>query len=192
MNGDEELLEYILARVALGDRAAFTRLYNRTAAKLFGVCLRILPSKAEAEEALQESFVKIWRSADQYSGARAQPVSWLAAIARNQAVDILRRQKHAPQLGLEAIADLKDDAPSPETAAAREQDRRHINGCLDELEDNDAKIIRAAYFGGATYETLARHMAMPLGTVKSRIRRSLARLRNCLDKRDITQQWADE
>ncbi len=186
MNGDEESLEHVLARVALGDQAAFSRLYNRTAAKLFGICLRILSQKAEAEEALQESYVKIWRSAGQYVGSTAKPVSWLAAIARNQAVDILRRQKHASHLGLDAAENLIDDARSPEAVVSGTEERRQIDECLGELEGNDATIIQAAYFGGATYEILAQQSAVPLGTMKSRIRRSLARLRDCLEKRNTT------
>ena len=98
----------------------------------------------------------------------------------------MRRQKHASHLGLDAAENLIDDARSPEAVVSGTEERRQIDECLGELEGNDATIIQAAYFGGKTYEILAQQSAVPLGTMKSRIRRSLARLRDCLEKRNTT------
>ena len=174
-------IESLLARVALGDRGAFELLYQRTSAKLFGVCLRILSERAEAEEALQEAYVKIWRNAAQYSQARAGAISWLAAIARNQSIDRLRARRLGAE-DIDAAADIGDSRPSPEAEVVAAADRRLLHDCLDELDGSHAAAIRAAYFGGYTYEELARRNAMPLGTIKSWIRRGLAKLRDCLER----------
>jgi RNA polymerase sigma-70 factor, ECF subfamily len=174
-------IESLLSRVALGDRRAFEVLYQRTSAKLFGVCLRILRERAEAEEALQEAYVKIWRNAAQYSQARAAGISWMAAIARNQSIDKLRtRRPGAEDLG--QAEDLPDGRPSPEAEALAAAGRLRLRGCLEELESSHAAAIRDAYFGGYTYEELARRGDVPLGTMKSWIRRGLARLRDCLER----------
>lgn len=167
--------------VALRDRAAFAQLYNRTSAKLFGVCLRILNNRAEAEEALQEAYAKIWRSAGQYSRTKASPISWLAAIARNQSIDRVRQRRYASG-DLEDAGDVPDDNPSPEMSAIAASDRQQLHDCVEELDAKHAAAIRAAYFGGITYETLAKRSGVPLGTMKSWIRRSLMKLKDCLER----------
>lgn len=176
-----ETVEILVSRVALGDRGVFALLYQRTSAKLFGVCLRILKDRAEAEEALQESYVKIWQNSGQYSQSRASAISWLAAIARNQSIDRLRKRRAAGET-LDAVAEVADGAPSPESAAVASGERRRLQDCLQELDPKHAAAIREAYFGGFTYEELARRGGMPLGTMKSWIRRSLVRLKDCLER----------
>jgi len=176
-----ETIESLLGRVVLRDRRAFGLLYQRTSAKLFGVCLRILNDRAEAEEALQEAYVKIWRNAGQYAPSKAAAISWMAAIARNQSIDKLRKRRPKAD-DVSAAADIQDDRPSPESQVVAAADRRRLHDCLDELEGSHAAAIRDAYFGGFTYEELAQRNGMPLGTMKSWIRRSLAKLRNCLDR----------
>jgi RNA polymerase sigma-70 factor (ECF subfamily) len=176
-----ESIESLLARVALRDRGAFELLYQRTSAKLFGVCLRILSERAEAEEALQEAFVKIWRNAGQYSQARAGAIAWMAAIARNQSIDRLRARRQGAE-NIDVAAEIGDARPSPEAEAVAAADRRQLHDCLDELEPGHAAAIRDAYFGGHTYKVLARRGGVPLGTMKSWIRRGLTRLRDCLER----------
>ena len=176
-----ETIESLLARVALRDRGAFALLYQRTSAKLFGVCLRILGERAEAEEALQESYVKVWRNADQYSQARAGAIAWMAAVARNQSIDRLRSRRLAYE-NIDVATDIGDGRPSPEGEAVAADDRRLLHDCLDELEGRHAAAIRDAYFGGHTYEALAERNGVPLGTMKSWIRRGLAKLRDCLER----------
>lgn len=176
-----ETLESILARVALGDRGAFALLYRRSSAKLFGVCLRILGERAEAEEALQETYVKIWRSAAQYSQARAGAIAWMAAVARNQSIDRLRARRGGAA-DIDAAENIGDTRPSPEGEAVAAADRRQLHDCLDELDGRHAAAIRDAYFGGHTYEALAGRTGVPLGTMKSWIRRGLAKLRDCLER----------
>ena len=179
--GDQDQLEGLIERTALGERAAFDRLYRLSSAKLLGVCLRILRDRADAEEALQESFVKIWRHAGQYSRARAKPMAWLAAIARNQSIDRLRRRK-PPAADIDAASEIADGGPSPEAGALAGDERRRLLACLEELPEEQARAVRLAYFGGFTYEALAERLSVPLGTMKSRIRRSLIKLKSCLER----------
>lgn len=113
MSEHDNQLETLIERTALGDRAAYELLYRLASAKLLGVCLRILRDKADAEEALQESFVKVWRNAGQYSRARARPMAWLAAIARNQSIDRLRQRK-PPAQAIDVASEIEDGGPSPE------------------------------------------------------------------------------
>lgn len=180
MDGGEPL-EDLLARVALRDRRAFADLYRRTSAKLFGICLRILSERTDAEEVLQETYVKVWRNADRFVRERASPITWMAAIARNQAIDRMRARKPAAD-PVEAVLDLSDGRPSPEAAALAADDGRALTNCLEELQEKQRAAIREVYFGGLTYDELARQTGTPLGTVKSWIRRGLGKLRDCLER----------
>ena len=173
-------LSAALRRVADGDRRAFQEVYTATSAKLFGVCLRLMPDRAEAEEALQDTYLSVWRSAASFDAGRGRPMTWLLTLTRNRAIDRLRSHARiaAP---LDALDDeIVDPAPlAAEIVAERDQTRRMI-GCLDGLPQQDARFIRAAFFEGSTYARLAERSAMPTGTVKSRIRRALLKLRDCL------------
>ena len=109
-------LDEMIARTAMGSRADFEKLYKATSAKLFGICIRILNNESEAEEVLQEVYVKVWRSADKYASGNASPISWLAAIARNTSIDRYRRRK--PETAdIDEAEVIADDAPSPEASA---------------------------------------------------------------------------
>jgi RNA polymerase sigma factor (sigma-70 family) len=174
------VLTVALHRVATGDRSAFEEVYRRTAAKLFGVCLRILRERAEAEEALQETYLSIWRRAGAFDEGRGSPMTWLITLARNSAIDRLRaggKIATAP-IGLaDAVAD-----PSPDASEMMENDEsaRRLADCLATLHSEDERFIRTAYFEGSTYAELASRVGQPLGTIKSRIRRALLKLRTCL------------
>lgn len=181
MGNTDDPLPALLDRVALGDRAAFELLYRLTSPRLFGVCLRVLGERTEAEEALQESYVRIWRRAATYTRTRAAAISWMAAIARNQSIDRLRTRKPRADT-LDSLPALADDGPSPEAETIAADNRRRLQDCLARLQVRQAEAIRAAYFGGYTYEALARHMDVPLGTMKSWMRRSLLRLKVCLER----------
>ena len=169
----------LIARCALRDRAAFRDLYGRTSAKLYGVALRILRDRAEAEEALQEVYVKIWQRADRYVASAYSPISWLVAIARNHALDVLRARKPRSD-DLEAAYDIADPGPDPERAAAEGDERGRIEGCLEQLETDKADCVRGAYLDGYTYDELAQRHGVPLNTMRTWLRRSLIRLRECL------------
>jgi RNA polymerase sigma-70 factor (ECF subfamily) len=168
-----------LVRVAGGDRAALQFVYRRTAAKLFGVCLRILPDKIEAEDVVQEVYVTVWRRAGTFDPDRGSPIAWLAAIARNRAIDRLRggTRRMRP---LEDAVDIVDTAPSTLSAIITDETHRRLMECIDGLDARDASAIRETFLDGATYEKLANRLSIPLGTIKSRIRRSLVQLRECL------------
>jgi RNA polymerase sigma-70 factor (ECF subfamily) len=169
----------LISRVALRDRAAFTELYGRTSAKLFGVALRILRDRAEAEEALQEVYVKIWQRADRYVASNYSPISWLVAVARNHCLDMLRGRK--PQGDdLDLALDVADAGPTPEEAEASHGERSRIDACLGQLEPERADAVRGAYLDGFSYEQLAARYNVPLNTMRTWLRRSLLKLKECL------------
>ena len=174
-------LEALLAQVALGSRDAFDALYRGTANRLFGICLRVLAERSEAEDALQEVFTTVWRKAAQFDPTKASATTWLAMIARNKAIDRLRslpsRQARA---SVELAEDLEDPGASPPQQAQAATDRAQLEDCLERLEPHRRSLIRAAFFDGLTYEELATKIETPLGTIKSWIRRGLMQLRECL------------
>lgn len=176
-----EDLNDLIGRVALGDRAAFGALYEATCAKLFGICLRILRNRAEAEDALQEVYVKIWRNASRYATTQYSPISWLVAVARNHAIDRVRA-KRPESAGLDEAEDVADLAPTPERAALAASERRSIDGCLEELEAARAEAVRAAYIDGYSYQELSERFNVPLNTMRTWLRRSLMKLRECLER----------
>jgi len=178
---DTARLDALLASVAEGDRTAFEALYREASSRLFGICLRLLSDRAEAEDVLQEVFVAIWNKAHQFDPARAGAAAWLSTIARNRAVDRLRA---SPARGALAPIDVAEDIPdggaSPLQTATAADDRARLDACMEQLEPRRRGLIRAAFFDGATYEELAERIASPLGSVKSWIRRGLLQLRGCL------------
>src|SRR6478609_6977881 len=134
----------LISRCALRDRQAFRELYQRTSAKLFGVVLRILKDRAEAEEALQEVYVKIWQRADRYVRGGYSPISWLVAVARNHALDVLRARKPVND-DIDLALDIADGGPDPEQATMDNAERGRIDACLDTLEGDKADCVRGAY-----------------------------------------------
>jgi RNA polymerase sigma-70 factor (ECF subfamily) len=179
---DRRGLERLLVEVARGDDAAFERLYRATSAKLFGICLRLLRERSDAEDVLQEVYASVWRKAAQYDATIASPISWLAMIAHNKSVDRLRADtgnRHA--LPIEFAEDV-DDGANAYADAEHALEARRLDACLGQLEARRRTLIRTAFFEGATYEELATRSGTPLGTVKSWIRRGLLQLRSCLER----------
>jgi RNA polymerase sigma-70 factor, ECF subfamily len=174
-------LEALLSQVALGNREAFEALYRETASRLFGICLRVLSERSEAEDALQDVFTTVWRKAAQFDVARASATAWLSMIARSKSIDRLRAlPARKAQADLELAQNLEDPGASPPQQAQAATDRMQLERCLDQLEPQRRALIRAAFFEGATYEELATRLQTPLGSIKSWIRRSLLQLRECL------------
>ena len=172
-----------IRRVAGGDRAALRLVYDATAAKLFGVCLRILKDRSEAEDVLQDVYVTVWRKAAAFDPGRASPITWLVAIARNRAIDRLRASAVSRRTEpIEAADAVSDPAPAAVERVEQAQQQQRLARCLEELEARHASAIRAAFLDGATYEELAARMSVPLGTMKSWIRRGLLKLRACLEQ----------
>ena len=176
-----EDIEDMIARVALRDRSAFRLLYDRTSAKLFGICLRILKDRSLAEDALQEVYVKVWHNAGRYAAGRYSPMTWLIAIARNHAIDRLRAQPATHQ-GLEEAAESADPGPTPEAAALASSEGERIARCLEELDRARADAVRGAYLEGDSYAALAERHGVPVNTMRSWLRRSLLKLRECLSR----------
>lgn len=169
----------LIARCALRDRAAFRLLYERTSAKLFGVTLRILKDRSEAEEAIQDVYVKIWQRADRYVAGNTSPISWLVAVARNHALDKLRARRPVAA-DIDVALDIPDSGPTPERAAADSEERGRIEHCLGTLDPDRADAVRGAYLDGYSYEELASRFAVPLNTMRTWLRRSLIKLKDCL------------
>lgn len=169
----------LIAKTAIRDRQAFEKLYAHTSAKLFGVTLRILKNRMEAEEALQEVYIKIWQRADQYKRGDYSPISWLVAIARNHALDTLRARRPVAD-GVDAALEIPDPDPTPEQAAVNKGQRAQIDACLDQLETDKADAVRSAYLDGYAYQELAERHGVPINTMRTWLRRSLMKLKDCL------------
>lgn len=176
-----EEIEDLIGQVATGDRAAFQRLYQLTSAKLFGVGLRILGSRAEAEEALQDTFVKIWRNADRYRATGFSPMTWLITVARNTAIDRLRARR-TRGTDLSEAEELPSPQPGPEAEAIASGERARLLACLEELDGDRAEAVKGAYLMGYSYQELAEKYEVPLNTMRTWLRRSLLKLKECLTR----------
>jgi RNA polymerase sigma factor (sigma-70 family) len=187
-------LARLLARTALGDRAAFATLYERSSGQLFAVVLRIQRDRALAEDLLQDVYVKVWHAAGGFDAARSQPMTWLASIARNRAIDSLRRAQTQPMLlsttrdegdgdddGPDAVERAAADGPGPMELLDRACDARELHRCVERLSAAQKQSVALAFFDGLSYAEVAEHLKQPLGTVKSWLRRALAALKGCLD-----------
>jgi RNA polymerase sigma-70 factor (ECF subfamily) len=163
------------------DREAFAGLYRLTAPQLFGLALRILRRRDWAEEAVQECFVTIWRRAKDYRPDLGPALPWITVILRNKCLDRLRRERPLLPLDDTAAAERPDEGPSPLEGALASEEAKRLKRCLDQLDEDQRKSIRLAYYEGLTHEQLAARVAAPLGTVKSWIRRGLQRLKRCLE-----------
>ncbi len=178
---DAAYLVDLLRRVAAGDRAAFAELYDRTSPQLFGVALRILRQRERAEDVLQECFVAIWQRAGDYDPAKGAAMTWLFTILRHRAIDAVRRGARQPERLAEPEEALLALVAGPADSADRGSELRALQNCLGELGAPQRNAMLMVYACGLTQEELAARIATPLGTVKSWIRRSLERLKKCLD-----------
>lgn len=172
-------IETLISRCAMGDQGAFRTLYAATSAKLFGVCLRVLKDRSDAEDVLQEVYIKIWQSAPKFQVSAYSPVTWLVVIARNQAIDRLRARR--PQTSeLSEVEHIADEGDTPEQTAAGRGEAGRLQDCLDRLGPGRAEAVKAAYMEGYSYQELATRLDQPLNTVRTWLRRSLISLRDCL------------
>ena len=184
-------LSGLLARAGLGDRAAFATLYERTSAHLLGVVMRIQRDRALAEDILQEVFVNVWRAAQSFDAAQSQPLTWLTSVARNRAIDSLRRAQSQPQLKTNVTAQndeetdvydtVADEAPGPLDLLSRASDARALSSCMQVLSAQQRQSVALAFFDGLSHAEVAARMRQPLGTVKSWVRRALMSLKSCLE-----------
>lgn len=175
----ERLVE-ALSRVAAGERTALHQVYEMTSAKLFGVCLRISQNREGAEDILQDVYIKVWNRAGRFDASRASPITWLCTIARNAAIDWRRASGGPVSVPEAAAANIADESLSADMLIEQDQSRARIFFCLDQLEIQHGKAIRSAFFDGVTYSDLATQMNVPLGTMKSWVRRGMMRLKECI------------
>jgi RNA polymerase sigma-70 factor, ECF subfamily len=170
----------LLARVAHQDRAAFAEVYRATSAKLFGIILRILHRRDIADEVLQEVYVKIWDRAGDYDPKMASPITWMATIARNRALDEIRRKRPDSIEDHPELFDTASEEDSALTNVLRGEDGRRLADCLTRLDEPRRQMVVLAYCEGLTRDELATKYGQPVNTIKTWLRRSLAQLKGCL------------
>ncbi|OUD08745.1 hypothetical protein BVC71_12515 [Marivivens niveibacter] len=182
-NGQDQESDKLLGDVAAGSRAAFKLFYEHHSSLVFGVLLRITRDRSLAEDLLQEVFVKVWRYAPSFDASKAKASTWLISIARNTAIDNIRKQSRRPQ------TDLIDErnggtTTSSEDIALNADLGRNLAHCLSLLDDKHSWAVRKAYLDGYSYQELSDALGTPLNTVRSWLRRSLKRLRDCMDTKE--------
>ena len=175
---DEGLLE----RLAGGDEAALSELYDRYQAQMYGLALRITNDTSLAEDAVQEAFLGIWRNAARYSASKASVRTWLLSIAHHRAIDSIRRRRATSPLPETEDGAGLPSAPDVWPEVARASDRDAVLAAIAQLPPEQRAVIELAYFGGLTQTEIARQAAIPLGTVKSRSRLGLRQLRRLLEE----------
>ncbi|MFN0186456.1 MAG: sigma-70 family RNA polymerase sigma factor [Aquabacterium sp.] len=191
-------LSQLLSRTGLGDRAAFRQLYDRASGQLFAVILRIQRDREVAEDLLQEVFVNIWRAAGGFDAQQSQPMTWMTQIARNRAIDSLRRAQTQPKLqplgneddedGQAALEQIPDTGTGPAELLEQASDARELGRCMQGLTPPQRQCVALAFYDGLSHAEVADHLSQPLGTVKSWVRRALATLRDCLERAAAREQ----
>jgi RNA polymerase sigma-70 factor (ECF subfamily) len=175
----------LLARVAAGDSRALDTLYNRYARVVYSAALRILGSAELAEEVVQETFWRVWRRSGTFQSERGQVSSWILGIAHNLAIDELRRQRARPspvydQEDRPVLRDMEDSRVDVAGAALDQEQRQLISAALSQIPSEQREAIELAYFSGLSQSEIAAQLQNPLGTVKTRIRLGLQKLRDIL------------
>lgn len=169
-----------LERAARGDPAGLRQVYVLTSAKLMGICLRICGDREAAEDIMQDVYLKIWSRAGRFDPARASPITWLCTIARNTAIDWRRAHPQVATLGVDAAEAVPDSRPAADLLIEAGEESARIFDCIDALEGKQRAAIRSAFYDGLSYPELAARAAVPLGTMKSWVRRGLIQLKGCL------------
>jgi RNA polymerase sigma-70 factor (ECF subfamily) len=173
-------LAWLLAAVARQDEAAFERVYAATRAKLYGVVLRILRRQDLAEEVIQETYVRVWNSAAQYNPSVSSPITWMAAIARNRAIDIVRKRGEVSIEEEPNAMEVAAETADPLARREMSEELRRLLECIGRLEPERQKLVLLAYYNGWSREQLAAKFETPVNTVKTWLRRSLMEIRECL------------
>jgi RNA polymerase sigma-70 factor (ECF subfamily) len=173
-------LVWLMAATAKGDQAAFERLYAATRAKLFGVVLRILRRNDLAEEVMQEAYLKVWRNAGGFDPAVSSPITWMVAIARNLAIDHVRRKSETSIEDEPKAMEVAGDNPDPLAGQELTEELKRLLGCVGKLEPERQRLVLLAYYDGWSREQLAVKIDKPINTVKTWLRRSLIEIRECL------------
>ena len=178
-------LNHWLLGAAQNDARAFRQLYDASSPRLYGLALRILQRRELAEEALQESFVSIWHHAGDYQAGLSASMTWMTTLVRNKSFDLLRRQQAEVEIDGDdfderVLASLHDPASNPADALELSSEARALAICMSALEERHRHAVGLAFFHDLSHSDVAQKLAIPIGTVKTWIRRSLARLQACL------------
>jgi len=181
---DPELMQ-LLERVAQQDAAAFKQLYEQCSSKLYGLAIRVVDNRVWAEDVLQDAFMVIWRTAGDYRASLSPPMAWMGLIVRSRGLDFLRRRatqrSHLTQDIDDTMAEtLAHDAPSPMDTARASEQAWALHQCLQKLENNQREVVSLSYMRDLSHSEMAAQLKLPLGTVKTWIRRGLEQLRACM------------
>ena len=193
-----EKMQQLLRASAQGDGAAFKTLYDATAPRLLAVALTMMRDASLAEDVLQDAFVQVWHRAGEFHADRGTVLTWLTTIVRYRAIDLLRKRRHGKSsdktqaIDVDPAAidylqsrdgvDIDDDSQAgPLVSAISSEENTNLRDCVERLSNSQQKSVALAFFRGFTHQELADCLAEPLGTIKSRLRRSLLRLKECLE-----------
>lgn len=174
-----ELVE-LLAAVAKRDEVAFERLYTATRAKLYGVLLRILGRSELADEVMQETYLKVWNMADKFNPAIASPITWMVALARNRAIDIVRKKGESSIEDEPQALEVAAETPTPLARREMSEELKRLLSCLGKLDPEKQRIVLLAYYSGWSRDQLAKKLDIPVNTIKTWLRRSLLEIRGCM------------
>ncbi len=181
---NEQLLR-LLHATARGDRGAFNLLYKKTSPHLYAIAIRLVHRRSAAEDVLQDAYVQVWHRAGDYHVQRGTVLGWMTALVRYRAIDRLRKRRNNTPFDEESMggpgAGPGDSGDAALTSAAANEDAEFLRECVSRLSGSQRESVALAFFHGLTHQELSQHLALPLGTIKSRLRRSLKRLKACLD-----------
>lgn len=181
MLGQREELTNAMAAISAGDRDGLARVYHLTSVKLFGTIVRIVRNRERAEDLLQDVYLKVWKRAAGFDPDKGSPITWLCTIARNTAIDDVRRAGRGKEIADDTLPEVVDEDIKPaDDWLCHVEDCEALRRCMEELKQDHRRSIHMAFFEGYSYSELADKVEVPLGTMKSWIRRGLAGLRGCL------------
>ena len=185
-SSDAHLID-LLDQVGAGSHQALKRLYELTSGRLYGLALRVVQEPQWAEDALQDTFLNVWRSALQYRASLSPPMAWLGLMVRSRALDVLRRQnaeglKLTQELDEHLCDTLESDMPDPMQLNLASQQSQALHACLSRLDNKHREVLSLAYLRDLSHAELASQLQLPLGTVKTWIRRGLDQLRVCMSQ----------
>jgi RNA polymerase sigma-70 factor, ECF subfamily len=184
--------EALVALVARGDEGALAELYDRVSRMAYGLALRVLRDERHAEDAVQEAFLQVWRSAASFRAERAKASTWILTLVHRRAVDLVRREERRAVEPLAEDTELAQTTEGTEEAAWLRFERERVQSALSELPDTQREALELAYYGGFSQSELAERLGVPLGTIKSRMFAGLARLREILDDSAQEGSWKPE
>ena len=182
---DDQLIAW-LARIAAQDNAALRQLYDATSSKLYAIAMRVVGNVEHAEDVLQEAYITIWRVAGDYKAPLSPPMVWLGVIVRSRGLDFLRRRKAERALAGQPVEDMADtlasDMETPMDTQEASEQAWALHECLRKIEAKQRQVVTLAYFRDLSQSELATQLKLPLGTVKTWMRRGLEQLRTCMNR----------